>query len=509
MSATMSQVTTAGCVAGVASGRPSQTRRISNRFASRDGTGRWTHVTPSRQAWHTSTHAAASTTAVGVSVLARELTEPTDVPNTDLPDEAVGAYAERMKARLALEAEMTALEFDSVWVTDANCRALVTGEPTIDDNTVRVRTPRRRTGYVASESDKKKEAELLKSAEERAHPNADVYEYQDFRKSAIKQLYPVIAPALVPRGDFVYYHNETALKNGCQAHIAAVTASLAKIPQALSDVTPLDAARNLIELKNANKNTFDVCKAVTENPELLLKTPKPRNDPDYVKRAMERRKREAANAVNLSTARVNARVLMSEDSNNKNKKPSIDGRTDGKYVVGGTLKGTSTRAGDLCVRFWNLWGGSSACRKVVTESARGSIYRDPSQVESKVVRLDLFLPFIDSPMLLHRAPQLLEMDTLELVTGIVKMKGVLPGGDIGRLLELAPELLLCSTETLEASVTGICAELVEKRNNANHRAVYDAVASVVQNGGAASLLARGKKEPVVTVTEKANVHFEG
>ena len=40
-----------------------------------------------------------------------------------------------------------------------------------------------------------------------------------------------------------------------------------------------------------------------------------------------------------------------------------DGRYDGKFAVQGTLKGTSTRAEDLKVRFWNLWGGSKQCRR--------------------------------------------------------------------------------------------------------------------------------------------------
>ena len=90
-------------------------------------------------------------------------------------------------------------------------------------------------------------------------------------------------------------------------------------------------------------------------------------------------------------------------------------RGDGSGAWGGTLKGTSDRAGDLTVRFWNLWGGSSECRRVVTESPRGSVYRDPARMEAAVVRLDRYVPFVDAPMLLHRAPKLLESDAETLV----------------------------------------------------------------------------------------------
>jgi hypothetical protein len=91
-----------------------------------------------------------------------------------------------------------------------------------------------------------------------------------------------------------------------------------------------------------------------------------------------------------------------------------DGRDDGKWRVQGTYKGTSSRAEDLKVRFWNLWGGSSECRRAVTESPRGSVYRDPERMEAAVCGLDRYMPFVDAPMLLHRAPALLEMTPEEL-----------------------------------------------------------------------------------------------
>ena len=61
-----------------------------------------------------------------------------------------------------------------------------------------------------------------------------------------------------------------------------------------------------------------------------------------------------------------------------------DGRDEGKWRVGGSYKGTSSREEDLKVRFWNLWGGSSECRAAVTASGRGSVYRDPPRMEVRL-----------------------------------------------------------------------------------------------------------------------------
>jgi hypothetical protein len=266
-----------------------------------------------------------------------------------------------------------------------------------------------------------------------------------------------------------------------------------------------------VDLRESKGDAADLVAAVLANPELLTALPPPRDDPFVAAKRAERREKRAAAvlAARTATARVGARVLESDK-----KKKNADGREDGAWRVGGTLKGTSTRADDLCVRFWNLWGGSSECRKVVTASARGSVYRDPARMESKVVRLDKFLPFVDAPMLLHRAPSLLELETVDLVRAIVRMKHVMPGGDIGRVLELAPELLLAKEDLFAGAVAGVANEVsIKKRNGAgaSHQETYDAAAKLVRDGGAASLLARGEthRAGVVPVTEKANVHFSG
>ena len=436
----------------------------------------------------------------------------------DESDEVSSASAAALvKTRVAREAEMASLLFEQMWTTDASVRGIITGETTSDPAEAnRARVPRRRPGYQPTASDLKREAAEKASVSSRAHPSAAAFELQTFRETNAKRLYPILAAALVPRnGDFAPYTYAHTMKhgllNGSETHARWFAEVLAKIPSVLADASPKDVARVLVDLRESKGDAADLVELVLANPELLTALPPPRDDPFVAAKRAERREKRAAAALaaRTATARIGARVLESDK-----KKKNADGREDGAWRVGGTLKGTSTRADDLCVRFWNLWGGSSECRKVVTASARGSVYRDPARMESKVVRLDKFLPFVDAPMLLHRAPSLLELETVDLVRAIVRMKHVMPGGDIGRVLELAPELLLAKEEAFANAVAGVAAEVsIKKRNGAgaSHRETYDAAAKLVRDGGAASLLARGEthRAGVVPVTEKANVHFSG
>ena len=436
----------------------------------------------------------------------------------DESDEVSSASAAALvKTRVAREAEMASLLFEQMWTTDASVRGIITGETTSDPAEAnRARVPRRRPGYQPTASDLKREAAEKASVSSRAHPSAAAFESQTFRETNAKRLYPILAAALVPRnGDFAPYTYAHTMKhgllNGSETHARWFAEGIAKIPSVLADASPKDVARVLVDLRESKGDAADLVELVLANPELLTALPPPRDDPFVAAKRAERREKRAAAALaaRTATARVGARVLESDK-----KKKNADGREDGAWRVGGTLKGTSTRADDLCVRFWNLWGGSSECRKVVTASARGSVYRDPARMESKVVRLDKFLPFVDAPMLLHRAPSLLELETVDLVRAIVRMKHVMPGGDIGRVLELAPELLLAKEEAFANAVAGVAAEVsIKKRNGAgaSHRETYDAAAKLVRDGGAASLLARGEthRAGVVPVTEKANVHFSG
>ena len=519
----MASGTAAGCVSAitrVASGRPRCARK-DFQLATPCDTKRARHATRGVRAWRTLPRAVASPTANTAASTFRD----EEITGVELYEVSAAAAA-LVKTRVAREAEMASLEFEKIWTSDAAVRGIITGERAANAEANRppvgpsARVPRRRTGYQPSASDLARDAAEKASAASEAHPSAAAFADPAFREARAKALYPILAAAFVPRDGTnarfaPYTHEHTiraALQNGSVTHAKCFAEAMAKIPVALADSGPADAARVLVDLREAHGDAADLVAMLIANPELIAARPKPRDDPALAAKRAERREKRAAAAAaaRAATARVGARVL---DSSKKKNVVAADGREDGAWRVGGTLKGTSTRADDLCVRFWNLWGGSSECRKVVTASARGSVYRDPARVESKVTRLDKFLPFVDAPMLLHRAPRLLELETVALVRAIVRMKHILPGGDIGRILELAPELLLAGDEAFAGAVAGVAAELAEKRNGApaSRRDVYQAAAKLVRDGGAASLLARGEtqKAVVVPVTEKANVHFSG
>jgi len=166
------------------------------------------------------------------------------------------------------------------------------------------------------------------------------------------------------------------------------------------------------------------------------------------------RRDEDGRAVRAVRAVTRASASLANAVGATTERESMDGRTErGKYAVGGTYKGTSTREEDLKVRFWNLWGGSKKCRDVMTKSGRGSVYRDPQRLERAVLALDRVVPFVDAPLLLHRAPELLEMDTEELVRRLAKMKWLFPKQDVGFVATQTPELLMIEPERLESAVS--------------------------------------------------------
>ena len=510
----MASGTSVGCVSaitGVSSGRPRRARKDCRPGDLCDTKRR--NATRGARAWRTLPRAVSSSTAnEAVSTFGDY-----EIAGDASDEVSAAAAAALVKTRVARESEMASLEFEKRWTSDAAVRGIITGENSAAAEAPAARVPRRRTGYQPSASDLKREAAEKASSSSKAHPSAAAFAEEEFRARKTKRLYPILAPALVPRtgaafAPYTYEHTvRHNLSEGSSSNASWFAEGLAKIPSVLADASPADAARILVDLRESRGDAADLVSLVLANPELLTARPKPRDDPGLVARRAARAKAAAA-AARTATARVGARVLEAEKGVGKN--ALADGREDGAWRVGGTLKGTSTRADDLCVRFWNLWGGSSNCRAVVTASARGSVYRDPARMEANVVRLDKFLPFVDAPMLLHRAPRLLELETVALVRAIVRMKHALPGGDIGRVLELAPELLLAGDEAFASAVAGVAAEVAEKNAGgarASHRDVYDAAAKLVRDGGAASLLARGetRKAVVVPVTEKANVHFSG
>lgn len=204
---------------------------------------------------------------------------------------------------------------------------------------------------------------------------------------------------------------------------------------------------------------------------------------------------DAARAASAVADRLVAKTAVGMTSSSSN-----DGRyTDAgaKWSVQGTLKGTSTRAEDLKVRFWNLWGGSKRCREVMTKSDRRSVYRTPERLELAVLRLDAVAPFVDAPLLLHGAPELLAFDTDEIVRRLVKMKEVFPSGDVGFVCTGTPELLLIEPASLKRAVRAFARE----RGASGSAALAASVAELVKTEGIEVLRAYDREREAVDEVE--------
>lgn len=206
---------------------------------------------------------------------------------------------------------------------------------------------------------------------------------------------------------------------------------------------------------------------------------------------------DAARAASAVADRLVAKTAVGMTSSSSSS--SNDGRyTDGsKWSVQGTLKGTSTRAEDLKVRFWNLWGGSKRCREVMTKSDRRSVYRTPERLELAVLRLDAVAPFVDAPLLLHGAPELLALDTDEIVRRLVKMKEVFPSGDVGFVCTGTPELLLIEPASLKRAVRAFAQE----RGASGSTALAASVAELVKTEGIEVLRAYDREREAVDEVE--------
>ena len=204
---------------------------------------------------------------------------------------------------------------------------------------------------------------------------------------------------------------------------------------------------------------------------------------------------DAARAANAVADRLVAKTAVGMSSSSS----SNDGRySDGaKPAVQGTLKGTSTRAEDLKVRFWNLWGGSKRCREVMTKSDRRSVYRTPERLELAVLRLDDVAPFLDAPLLLHGAPELLAFDTDEIVRRLVKMKEVFPSGDVGFVCTGTPELLLIEPASLKRAVRAFAQE----RGTSGSAALAVSIAELVKTEGIEVLRAYDREREEVDEVE--------
>ena len=173
-------------------------------------------------------------------------------------------------------------------------------------------------------------------------------------------------------------------------------------------------------------------------------------------------KKRAVLKAREAVAKLSQTMMQNVASGNDTASMSRDGRTEGgnaKYAVQGTLKGTSTREGDIIARFWNLWGGSNRCRQILTKSARDSIYRTPGRLEAKLLALDRVFPFLDVPLFMHKEPRLFEVDTNELIMRVAKCRDVFRSGSVAHAVTLAPGILL---EDLEEVKEALCSF---KRNN--------------------------------------------
>ena len=208
------------------------------------------------------------------------------------------------------------------------------------------------------------------------------------------------------------------------------------------------------------------------------------------------RKKDAARAAIAVTDRLVAKTAVGMTSSSFS---SNDGRYSdgGKWAVQGTLKGTSTRTEDLKVRFWNLWGGSKRCRDVMTKSDRKSVYRTPERLELAVLRLDEVAPFLDAPLLLHGAPELLAYDTDEIVRRLVKMKEVFPSGDVGFVCTGTPELLLIEPASLKRAVRTFAKE----QGPSGSSALASSVAELVKTQGIEVLRAYDREREAVDEVE--------
>lgn len=278
-------------------------------------------------------------------------------------------------------------------------------------------------------------------------------------------------------------HGELALRKLLSPlrDAAVIDACLVRVP-AIRDSSAREVASRVVGARvKASDEGVALVRALREVPEEFL-GPRDRDG--------ERARESAAIRTASTSLRSAADALgakLAEERTFGTGTYQLDGRVEGgsKYAVQGTLKGTSTRSGDLIVRFWNLWGGSNVCRKVMTSSARDSIYRSPERLEAAVLKLDELAPFIDSPLLLHREPLLLAIETEELIRRLVRLRRIFPRGDLGHACTGAPALLLAEPESLERAVNKVKRE----RNLSSSSAVMKCVTELVQGDGIDSLLA--------------------
>ena len=118
----------------------------------------------------------------------------------------------------------------------------------------------------------------------------------------------------------------------------------------------------------------------------------------------------------------------------------------------------------VVVRFWHLWGGGAdGCRAYVVGAERGSVYRDPARMESRVRALARVFDErtgLDVPACLTRAPPLMTMDAADVCRAMMALKRVAPEID-GVGVSRAPALLLRAEDQLRAARRAMVSEAGE------------------------------------------------
>ena len=260
----------------------------------------------------------------------------------------------------------------------------------------------------------------------------------NFREGQFRMLEPLLVPLLGEEG---------------------TTELILKCPEVLT----MDARKLgwILVYISEEREVMDVVKTT---PEMLVLTDeeiermKIKRSGKYKKHKKEAEKKAREALTKLSQTMQNVASKSEDDV----KTVSRDGRTEGgnaKYAVQGSLKGTSTRTGDIVARFWNLWGGSNRCRQILTKSSRESIYRTPARLEAKLLALDRVFPFLDVPLFMHKDPRLFEVETNELIVRIAKCRDVFKSGSVSHVVTLAPGILLEDFEDVKEALVTF------KRNN--------------------------------------------
>mmetsp|Transcript_1889 Transcript_1889/g.6734 ORF Transcript_1889/g.6734 Transcript_1889/m.6734 type:complete len:297 (-) Transcript_1889:190-1080(-) len=170
---------------------------------------------------------------------------------------------------------------------------------------------------------------------------------------AVRLLWPG-APECARLGPSPGEEREARMRGGVVRYLSPLPnlpKALAAAPELMDVPAPMLAARISI-LADVLPET-DVGAFAARHPRLLL---------EATREGMTRVVEEIDEA---TFATLSMRMTRSKKEREESKKVKLRSSDDYNYAVGGTYKGTATRAQDVAARFWNLWGGNAECRKVI------------------------------------------------------------------------------------------------------------------------------------------------